>query len=153
MTPEQRAQLVSRYRLGAAALLETLSRLPREYVDRATEPDGWTPRMVAHHVADAELTGGARLRRLIAEENPRISAYDQDEYSRRLHYDRPMAASVALIGAVTESNAELLESLSGEEWESSGDHEELGAYTAETWLTIYAGHCQAHAEQVARTLS
>jgi hypothetical protein len=153
MTPERRAELVSSYRLGASALLETLSSLPREYVDRITEPDGWTPRMVAHHVADAELTAGARLRRLIAEENPRLAAYDQDEYSRRLHYDRPMAASVALIAAVTESNAELLERLSGEEWKRSGVHEELGAYTAETWLTIYAGHCQAHAEQVARTLS
>jgi hypothetical protein len=153
MTPEHRNELVSRYRLGAAALLETLARLPEEYMDRSTEADGWTPRMVAHHVADAELTGAARLRRLVAEESPRIQSYDQEAYARRLHYDRPLAGSVALIAAVTEANAELLESLSDEEWTRAGVHEESGTYTAETWLGVYAGHCQAHAEQVARALS
>jgi len=153
MTDEHRTELLSRYRLGAAALLETLARLPEEYMDRATEADGWTPRMVAHHVADAELTAGARLRRLVAEDGPRISAYDPDTYARRLHYDRSPAASVALISAVTQSNAELLESLSEEEWARAGVHEQSGPYTAETWLEVYAGHCQAHAEQVARVLS
>jgi hypothetical protein len=153
MTPEHRNELVSRYRLGAAALLETLARLPEEYMDRSTEADGWTPRMVAHHVADAELTAATRLRRLVAEENPRISGYDQEAYARRLHYDRPLAGSVALIAAVTEANAELLESLSDEEWTRAGLHEESGTYTAETWLGVYSAHCQAHAEQVARALS
>ncbi|MDQ6742160.1 MAG: DinB family protein [Candidatus Dormibacteraeota bacterium] len=153
MTDEHRTELLSRYRLGAAALLETLARLPEEYMDRSTEADGWTPRMVAHHVADAELTGGARLRRLIAEDSPRIQSYDQDAYAQRLHYERPLSGSLALIAAITESNAELLESLSEEEWARAGVHEERGAYTAETWLTVYAGHCQAHAEQVARVLS
>jgi hypothetical protein len=153
MTDEHRTELVARYRLGAAALLETLARLPEEYMDRSTEADGWTPRMVAHHVADAELTGAARLRRLVAEDGPRIPAYDPETYARRLHYDRPPAASLALIAAVTQSNVELLESLSDEEWARGGVHEESGAYTAETWLAVYAGHCQAHAEQVARVLS
>src|ERR1700730_9638222 len=153
MTNEHRNELVSRYRLGAAALLETLARLPAEYMDRPTEEDGWTPRMVAHHVADAELRGGARLRRLVGEHNPRIQSYDQEAYARRLHYDRPVAGSVALIAALTEANAELLESLSDEEWTAAGVHEESGTYTAETWLGVYASHCQAHAEQVGRALS
>jgi DinB superfamily len=153
MTPEHRTELVSRYRLGAAALLETLARLPEEYMDRSPDPDGWTPRMVAHHVADAELTGGERLRRLVAEDRPQIKAYDQETYSRRLHYDRPVASSAALIAAVTESNAELLERLSDEEWTRAGVHEESGAYTVESWLRIYSEHCQAHAEQVARASS
>ena len=153
MTRDERAELVSRYRLGARALVETLSRLPEGSLDRAPDEDAWTPRMIAHHVADAELTGGARLRRLIAEDSPRLPAYDQEGYARRLHYDRPLEASLALITAVTESNADLLERLSDEEWTRSGLHEERGPYTAETWLTVYAGHCQEHAEQVARGLS
>jgi hypothetical protein len=153
MTPEHRAQLVSRYRLGAVALVDTLARLPEDYMDRSPAAGGWTPRMIAHHVADAELTGGVRLRRLLAEETPRIESYDQEVYSGRLHYERPLAASKALIAAVTESNAELLESLSEEEWTRAGVHEESGTYTLETWLGIYAEHSHAHAEQVARVLS
>jgi hypothetical protein len=153
MTSEERAELVSRYRLGARALLETLTRLPEGTLDRTPDADSWTPRMIAHHVADAELTGIARLRRLIAEDSPRLVAYDPEEYARRLHYDRPLQASLALISALTDANAELLDSLGDDEWTKTGVHEEHGAYTAETWLDVYAGHCQAHAEQVARGVS
>lgn len=153
MTSQERAELVSRYRLGARAFLETITRLPEGSLDRTPDADAWTPRMIAHHVADAELTAAARLRRLIAEDNPRLAAYDPDEYARRMHYDRPLQASLALISALSDSNAELLDSLSDEEWTRIGLHEESGAYTAETWLAVYAGHCQEHAEQVARGLS
>jgi DinB family protein len=153
MTSQQRAELVSRYRLGARAFLKTITRLPEESLDRSPDGDAWTPRMIAHHVADAELTAATRLRRLIAEDAPRLVAYDPDEYAHRLHYDRPLQASLALISALTDSTAELLESMSEEEWTRSGVHEESGAYTAETWLAVYAGHCQAHAEQAAGGLS
>lgn len=153
MTPQQRDELVSRYRRGARTLLEALSRLPGAELDRTAEDGGWSARAVAHHVADAELTGAARLRRLIAEDSPRIPPYDPEVYARRLHYGRPLATSLALIAALTDANAELLEGLSAEEWARGGVHEEQGAYTVESWLAVYAEHCEAHAKQVARAVS
>jgi hypothetical protein len=153
MTSHERAELVSRYRRGARALLDTLARIPDATLDRTATDGGWSPRSIAHHVADAELTGAARLRRLIAEEAPRISPYDPDVYAARLHYERPLAASLSLISALTESNAELLDSLSDAEWVREGVHEERGAYSVESWLTVYADHCREHSEQVAGTVS
>jgi hypothetical protein len=153
MTPQERGELVSRYRRGARTFVEALTRLSEADLDRTAEDGGWSARAVAHHVADAELTGAARLRRLIAEDSPRIPPYDPEVYARRLHYERPLAASLALISALTEANAELLESLSPEEWARGGVHEERETYTVESWLAIYAEHSQAHAEQVARTVS
>lgn len=153
MTPQERDEQISRYRRGAHILLEALTHLSNADLDRAAEDGGWSARSVAHHVADAELTGAARLRRLIAEDSPRLPPYDPEVYARRLHYERPLATSLALISALTEANAGLLESLSPEEWARGGFHEEGGAYTVESWLAIYAEHSQAHAEQVARTVS
>jgi uncharacterized damage-inducible protein DinB len=153
MTPQERDELISRYRRGARTLLEALSRLSEADLDRATEEGGWSVRAVAHHVADAELTGAARLRRLIAEDSPRIPPYDQEVYARRMDYERPIAASLALIAALTDANAELLDGLSPEEWARGGVHEERGTYTIESWLAMYADHCEAHAEQVARAVS
>ena len=153
MKSHERAELVSRYRRGARALLDTLAVVPDADLDRTAADGGWSPRTVAHHVADAELTAAARLRRLIAEDGPRISPYDQDVYAGRLHYERPLATSLALISALTEANAELLDRLSDEEWLREGVHEERGAYSVETWLTVYAEHCRAHSEQVAGTAS
>ena len=42
------------------------------------------------------MTAAVRLRLLLAEDRPTIQGYDQDEFARRLHYDRPHEASLEL---------------------------------------------------------
>ena len=76
---------------------------------------------------------------------PEIKGYDQDEFARRLHYDRPHETSLELFKVVRESTAELLERMSPADWLREGTHSEVGRYTPETWLTIYAAHAHKHA--------
>ena len=65
--------------------------LTEDELDARPADGGWTPREVVHHTADSEMTSAIRLRRLIAEDDPLIVAYDGDEFARRLHYaDRPI---------------------------------------------------------------
>ena len=66
------------------------------------------------------MSGAIRLRRLIAEDEPIIQAYDQDVYAQRLHYDRPIAASLAALAAVRALTAELLDRLTEAEWQRTG---------------------------------
>ena len=40
------------------------------------------------------MTSAIRLRLLVADDNPQIVGYDQDEFARRLYYDRPIEASL-----------------------------------------------------------
>jgi hypothetical protein len=40
--------------------------------------------------------------------------------------------------------------MSDEEWRAAGWHTEIGLYTAERWLEIYAEHAHGHAEQIRR---
>ncbi len=94
---------------------------------------------------DSESNGYIRLRRLIAEDEPVIVAYDQDEYARRLHYDRPIATSLAVLAAVRASSLELLEALTPEEWARSGQHSDSGRYSVDDWLAVYARHPHDHA--------
>ena len=89
-----------------------------------------------------------RLRRLIAEDDPVIVGYDEPEYARRLHYDRPIASSLAVLRAVREASLDLLESLTPSEWERRGTHSESGAYSVDRWLEIYAAHSHDHADQI-----
>lgn len=72
-------------------------------------------------------TAYVRLRRLIAEDGPTILGYDEPEYARRLHYDRPIASSLAVLGAVRGASLELLEALTPDEWNRRGTHSESGA--------------------------
>jgi hypothetical protein len=96
------------------------------------------------------MTSAIRLRRLIAEEDPLIQGYDQDEFARRLFYDRPIASSLEAFRFARESSADILERLSDAQWQRRGTHSESGPYSVEMWLEIYAQHAHDHADQIRR---
>ena len=146
----QRRQLVQQYREGYAAVVAALEGATDAELDRRPGPGKWTAREIVHHLADSEMTSAIRLRRLIAEDNPVIVGYDQEEFARRLKYDRPIAASLAAFKAARETTAEILDLLTEAEWARTGTHSESGAYSVGTWLEIYAVHAHGHADQIRR---
>ena len=93
---------------------------------------------IAHHLADSEATAYIRLRRLIAEDDPTITGYDEEEFARRLHYDRPIEPSLAVLAGVRAASLQLLESLTDAEWQRTGTHSDSGAYSVDDWLRTYA---------------
>lgn len=143
-----RHALLERFRTGYADVEDALAGMSDAELDRPAPDGGWTARQVAHHLADSEATAYVRLRRLIAEDEPLILGYDEPEYARRLHYDRPIASSLAVLKAVRDASLELLESLGREDWERTGTHSESGPYSVERWLEIYAAHSHDHADQI-----
>jgi hypothetical protein len=143
-----RSALLDRFRTGYADVENALAAITDADLDRPAPDGGWTAREVAHHLADSEATAFVRLRRLIAEDEPTIVGYDEPEYARRLHYDRPIGSSLAVLRAVRQASLELLESLSDDEWERRGTHTESGAYSVDHWLGIYAAHAHDHADQI-----
>lgn len=147
-----RVALLERYRTGYQAVAAALAGATETDLDRGGTDDGWTARMVVHHLADSEATAYVRLRRLIAEDDAVIVGYDEGEFARRLHYDRPVAASLAVVAAVRAASLELLERLTPEEWDRRGTHSESGPYSVDDWLGIYAGHPHDHADQIRRCL-
>jgi hypothetical protein len=147
---EGRGQLLDRFRAGYGAVEEALAGITAEELDRRPPSGEWTAREVTHHLADSETHAYVRLRRLIAEDEPAIQGYDEPEYARRLHYDRPIDSSLAVLRAVRASSLELLESLTPAEWSRSGRHSESGAYSVDDWLRIYAKHSSDHADQIRR---
>jgi hypothetical protein len=149
MDQTERTALIDRYRTGTADVEAALAGVTEEELDRPPgDPDAWTARQVAHHLADSEAMAYIRLRRLIAEDAPVIAAYDEPEWARRLHYDRPIAASIAVLAAVRASSLELLERLPDAEWRRAGTHSDSGPYAVDDWLRIYAGHSHDHADQI-----
>ncbi len=149
MTEEQRRALIARYRAGHAAVVAALEGAGAAELD-ARPAEGWTAREIVHHLADSETTSYIRLRRLLAEDVPIIQGYDEEEFARRLHYDRPIAASLAVLAAVRAASADLLDRLDAAEWARAGTHSESGPYSVETWLRIYAAHAHDHAAQIRR---
>ena len=148
MDAATRWELIGRYKDGHRVVTEALAGIDDAELDARPAPNEWTAREVVHHLADSEMTSAIRLRRLLAEDNPVIEGYDQEEFARRLHYDRPLEASLATLGAVRRVTAELLGRLTEAEWAREGTHSESGRYSVEDWLHIYAAHAHDHAAQI-----
>lgn len=144
----QRTDLLAHYRIGYGAVVSALDGLTDTELDRRPPDGGWTARQIAHHLADSETNSYVRLRRLIAEDGPYIISYDQDQWAERLHYDRPIAESLAVLKAVREASLQLLASLSDADWAREGTHSDDGRYSVDQWLRNYAQHPHDHAAQI-----
>jgi len=150
MDADTRARLIEQYEQGYAAVEEALAGATDPELDARPAPHEWTAREIVHHLGDSEMTSAIRLRRLLAEEDPTIVGYDQEEFARRLRYDRPLEGSLLAFRGARESTVPLLRSLSEGDWKRAGTHTESGSYSVETWLQIYVAHGQDHAEQIRR---
>lgn len=145
-----RQELLERYAGGADAVDAAVAGLSEEAIDHRSDPGDWNARQIVHHLADSESVAYVRLCRLIAEDEPLIEGYDEPEWARRLHYDRPIEPSLAVVRAVRTASHQLLSSLTETEWERVGRHSASGAYSVDRWLAIYAGHSHDHADQIRR---
>jgi|SRR5579859_621896 len=150
MNTEQRDQLIARYRAGCEAVIEAMRDIREEELDRSASGE-WTPRQIAHHLADSEMMSAIRLRLLIAADQPLLSAYDEMAFARSLTRDRPVEPSIEAMRWARESSAQILDRLTEQEWTRTGTHAESGAYSVETWLEIYTRHPHEHAAQIKRS--
>ena len=153
MDAATRSALIDRYRAGYDAVVAALEGIDDAALDARPGPDEWTAREVVHHLADSEMTSALRLRKLLAEDAPRIEPYDEAGFARRLPYDRPIEPSLEAFRGARSSTASILERLPESAWSRAGDHPEHDRYTVDDWLGIYAAHAFEHADQIRRARS
>ncbi|HTM47667.1 MAG TPA: DinB family protein [Bryobacteraceae bacterium] len=143
------AEDLERFRRGAEVLATVLTGAAGEEVDFAPAPGKWTIRQIMAHLADSELVGAQRMRRVIAEENPTLTAFDQDAWTRNLDYARRKPTqSLETFRRLRAENYELLKELPEAAFERSGVHTENGRMTLRSLLEGYADHAESHARQL-----
>ncbi|MCJ7441025.1 MAG: DinB family protein [Thermoanaerobaculaceae bacterium] len=151
MTKEERDALIERYASGTAEVVSSLEGFPPDKLATRAFPGKWSAAEIVHHLADSEMTSAIRLRRLLAEERPVIHGYDQEAFATRLRYAaRDISPALDALRSARATTTQLLRTMSDEEWRAPGWHTEIGLYTAERWLEIYAQHAHGHAEQIRR---
>jgi uncharacterized damage-inducible protein DinB len=108
-----------------AVLMEALAATPRD-LERITrmvavaqgaqrpDPAGWSVAEVVAHMAEIEVRFRARLRLILAEDNPTLSALDPDETAHDLA--RPLPALVAAFAAERVATLVLLAGLEQRDW-------------------------------------
>jgi hypothetical protein len=143
------AETLERFRRGPELLAVVLTGVYGDETDFTTAPGKWSIRQIIAHLADSELVGAQRFRQVIAEENPKLGAFDQDAWARNLDYARKQPKqSLDSFRRVRAENYELLKSLPESAFERTGTHVERGPLSLRQLLDIYADHAESHARQM-----
>jgi hypothetical protein len=144
-----RQALIQQYAEGAARLRSALAAVPTEAMTWRPKPGEWSAHEIVWHCADAETNGYARIRFLVAEQEPTLVAYDQDTWAQVFDYHaRPIATALAVVDAIRSATTALIRALPDDAWARAGQHSEMGRFTAEQWLEIYGTHLEVHAQQI-----
>ncbi|HWA16021.1 MAG TPA: DinB family protein, partial [Gemmatimonadales bacterium] len=112
MTPAERQDLIARYAKGPTLFRAALAEAPAEMLQWRPAPGKWSVHEVVVHCADSEANAHGRIRTLLADKDPVIQGYDQDEWARRFDYHRrSMSLALATIDAVRANTVPILESM------------------------------------------
>ena len=85
LSPAEREKLIQQYADGPRRLREALATVPAEALAWRPAPGEWSAQEVVCHCADSEMNA-ARASGPIAEKQPTIIGYDQEEWARALDY-------------------------------------------------------------------
>lgn len=138
-----------------AALFERLPRaiegLDVESIGRPEGPGKWSILDVVCHLGDMEWVQGWRIRRILTEETPALSAIDQDVWADRLRYgEARLEDALDQLRALRLANLRLVRRLADEELARTAIHPERGEESLSTVLMLMAGHDGVHLDQIAR---
>src|SRR5262245_733266 len=115
------AQLLERFRRGAEMVAAVTTGAPNSEIDFAPAPDSWSIRQIVCHLCDSEIVGAHRMRLVIAEQNPTLTAFNQDAWGANLNYKtRKLAEALDSFRLLRALNFDLLRGLPAEAFARTG---------------------------------
>jgi hypothetical protein len=137
--------LIDRYEAGGPLLAYAVSGLSREHELARPGPGAWSIAEVVAHLTDSDLVGTDRMKRVIAQPEPTLLAYDENAWVASLGYEElPLVEEVALFTASRNRMARILRRVRPEHFARWGDHTERGRETLADLLVGYAEHLDHH---------
>jgi DinB family protein len=141
--------LLERLRRGAEMVAVSITGAAGSEVDFVPEAGGWSIRQIVAHLADGEIVATMRMRQILAEENPKLEAFDQNAWAKNLDYARRKPSqSLETFRRIRGENYELLKDLPESAFERAGIHSERGRVTLRQFLQLVAEHAESHAAQL-----
>jgi len=143
------ADLLERFRRGPELIAAVITGAAGAELDFVPAPVRWSIRQIVAHLADSEIVGADRLRRVIAEANPSLMAYDQDAWAKNLNYGRrKISESLDTLRRLRAGNYDLLKDLPEAALARTGTHNQRGLMTLRQLVEVIAEHAERHARQL-----
>jgi uncharacterized damage-inducible protein DinB len=139
------APLIDRYASGGAILVYAVSGLTREQEQARPGPGAWSIAELTGHLLDTDLVYADRMKRIIAESNPTLQAFDENAWVARLGAQSMIVEeAVNLLAANRHWMAQILRSLPEPDFSRAGTHSELGRKTLADVLSTITNHVDHH---------
>src|SRR3954453_21257056 len=93
-------ELLDIYEDGGRKLAKGIEHLDRNDLIAVPIPGKWSIQQLVVHLADSDLVIADRMKRVIAEDNPSLLAFDENKWVERLHYELQSAQDAAAMVAL-----------------------------------------------------
>ncbi len=145
-TPDHRsAPLIDRYASGYAIFAYALAGLTPEQAHARPGPGLWSIAELTIHVLDADLVHADRMKRVIAEDNAVLQAFDENAWLTKLDYQSlPVDAALPLLHANRSWMTSILRRCDDSTFLRAGMHTERGRQTLAEILASATNHIDHH---------
>ncbi|HEX3152114.1 MAG TPA: DinB family protein [Gemmataceae bacterium] len=105
----------------------------------------WSVQEVVMHLMDSDLVGTDRMKRVIAEPNPTLLAYDENLWVKNLGYhEQEVALACEVFRLNRKLTAAILRRLPDTAFARQGNHTERGIESLEMLVDGYVEHARHH---------
>ena len=146
--PEDRASLITAFAEGPHKLRQALQEVPPARLEARPHPKKWSPREIALHLCDTEISVAFRWKRALAEPGGPVLAFDQDRWVDTLAPWQDLDAALGAFAALRAEMTALLSRLPEDAWERVYVHPASGAVSVAEGLRRCVGHTEGHIAQI-----
>ena len=144
-TPAAIESLIDRFAAGGAILVYAVAGLTASQEQARPGPGAWSIAELVAHLVDSDLVGCDRMKRVIAEDNPTLLAFDETAWIARLRSgEMPVEEGVNLFAANRHWMSRILRRCTPADFARAGNHTERGRETLAELLSGYVSHLDHH---------
>lgn len=144
-SPADPRSLIEEYEKSAELVGQAIKGLSRDDLLAFPVPGTWSIQQIVLHLADSEQVFADRMKRVIAEEDPQLLAFDDKKWSANLHYHEQSAQDAATLLELTRKQmARVLRKLPESAFERKGAHSVAGPQTLAQLLQKANNHLHHH---------
>jgi uncharacterized damage-inducible protein DinB len=138
-------EVVERYAAGGPLLLYAVAGLTQEQVVARPGPGAWSIAELVGHVLDTDLVYSDRMKRVIAEDEPVLQAFQENPWVARLDSQNiPVDDAASLFAANRKWMTRILRTCSESDFGRVGMHTESGRQTLAFVVTYMINHIDHH---------
>ena len=144
-------RLIDLFEAGAPVPAAAIAGLTPAELNAFPVPGTWSIQQIIVHLWESDLAAVHRMRRVIAEENPLLIAYDETACAAHLMYEHEDLSRVCrMFEDQRRMTAALLRRLPEAAFARAGVHNQRGKIALREFVQIYVDHVRGHMKHLLR---